>query len=92
MIKIILSIIIYTLSFYNLGNTLLRTNAIGNKTFTIIPLLTEGFYGPIRTFFLLLFYNNIQSALLYIFNELFRMSNPYSAFLLVNLIFKIFVK
>ena len=54
MIKIILSIIIYTLSFYNLGNTLLRTNAIGNKTFTIIPLFTEGFYGPIRTFFFII--------------------------------------
>ena len=81
--------IVYTISFYNLGNTLFRTNSIGTKSFTLIPLFTEGIYGPIRSFFILLFYNNIQSAFIYAFHELFRMSNPYSAFIFVNIFFKI---
>ena len=90
MIKLIISFIIYVISFYNLGNTLFRTNSTGKKYFTITPIFTEGFYGQIRTFFILLFYNNIKSAFIYLLNELFRMSNPYSAFLLINIIFSIF--
>ena len=88
---IILSFIIYTYHFINLNNTIFRINHLGDKVFNIIPLFTEGFIGPIRSFIYLLVFDSFKNSLYYFYCELFRLSNPYSALLFVFYIKKIFL-
>lgn len=90
------SSMIYSYFFYKLGNTIFRINQFNKVSFNIIPLFTEGFIGPIRTFFLLAKYEGPCSTLQFLFFELFRLSNPFSALFFVfmcnsiyNLIFNI---
>ena len=87
--KILISFIIYTYFFLNLGNTILRTDSLGEKCFSILPLITEGFFGPIRTIILLILKNNFMSALQFLKFELFRLSNPFSAYFFVYYFYKI---
>ena len=86
---LIIFIVIYTYFFYKLGNTLFRTNSEGIKVFSIIPLITEGIIGPIRSFFLLLFHGNFFDCLNYLWLELFRLSNPFSVIIFIYYIHKI---
>lgn len=71
--------LIYTIFFIRLGNTVFRLNS--NNTITIVfnSLFVEGFVGPLRTLFLLLMYDNLFSAIKFVWLDLFRLSNPYSA-------------
>jgi hypothetical protein len=85
-----LSFLIYTYFFYKLGNTLWRTNSKGNKSFSLLPLFTEGLIGPIRSLLLILIHGNLFNAMTFLWFELFRLSNPFSAFLFVSLIYKLF--
>lgn len=89
MIKLLLSFIIYTLFFYQLGNTIVRTNQNGEKIFSIIPLFTEGLIGPVRTLILLIKKVYLIDCLKYIQFEFFRLSNPFSAYIFVSYIFYI---
>ena len=88
-LMILFFIIIYSYFFYKLGNTLSRINSDGIKVFSIIPLLTEGIIGPIRSFFLLLFHGNLFDCLNYLWLELFRLSNPFSVIIFIYYIHKI---
>ena len=92
MIKLLLSFIIYTLFFYQLGNTIVRTNHNGQKNFSLLPLFTEGIFGPIRTFFILIKNCSFIDVIKYIKFELFRLSNPLSAYIFINYIFFIVKK
>ena len=51
---LIISFILYLIFFCRLGNTCYRINSNGNKVFNIIPLFTEGIFGPFRTLYLTL--------------------------------------
>ena len=86
---IIIWFITYSLFFTYLGNTIFRFNSSGIKKFSIKPLFTEGFVGPIRTFFLILFNGSFLLSLKYIYFEFFRLSNPYSAMFFIFYINKI---
>jgi len=85
----LMSIIVYVFFFYKLGNTILRYDSTGNKSIQLRSLFTEGIIGPIRTFFLLIFYGNFFGALNFIKFEFFRLSNPFSAFFFCYYIYKI---
>jgi len=90
--NIIISIIIYVFFFFKLGNTLIRTNSFGGKSFSLLPLITEGFIGPIRTLLYLLISCNLIGAFKFIKFEFFRLSNPFSAYFFVYYINKCLIK
>lgn len=90
--KIFISLIIYVFFFFKLGNTIVRTNSLGNKSFSLIPLFTEGFIGPIRTLLYLLISCNLIGAFKFIKFEFFRLSNPFSAYFFVYYINKCLIK
>lgn len=75
--------LVYSYFFCKLGNTIFRINQFNKVRFNIIPLFTEGFIGPIRTLFLLIKYQGFFSAIQFLFFELFRLSNPFTALFFV---------
>ena len=81
--KILLAFLIYSYFFCNLGNTCFRINSDNVKVFSIIPLFTEGLYGPIRSALLLLFYNGFPEFLFYVFDSFTHLHNIYGALLFV---------
>ena len=85
---IIISVLVYGYFFFKLGNTVYRTNSLGDKSLNLMSLL-EGFVGPIRSLFLLIRYSGIIPALTFLKFEFFRLSNPYSAFFFVYYINKL---
>ena len=90
--RLIISFLIYSYFFCNLGNTCYRMNSDGIKIFNIIPLFTEGIIGPIRSAILLLTYSGPYSFFIYIFDLLFSLHNIYGAFLLVSYLYFIYKK
>lgn len=88
-ILIILSFLIYSYFFCNLGNTCLRLNSNGEKIFSIIPLLTEGFIGPIRSLLNLIFKGKIIGAYKYFIFESNNLANPFFTFLIIYKIYQI---
>ena len=85
---IIISALVYTYFFYELGNTIYRENSSGDKSLNLISLI-EGFIGPIRSLFLLIRYCGIVPALTFLKFEFFRLSNPYSVLFFVYYITKL---
>lgn len=93
-IIIILSvaIVIYIIFFCKLGNTCFRINSDGIKKFSIVPLFTEGFIGPIRTIFITFFHNGLIPTIKYIQHELTNLANPFSSYLFVYGIYNVLIK
>lgn len=81
--KIILAFLIYSYFFCSLGNTCFRLNSDNVKVFSIIPLLTEGLYGPLRSGFLLLFYNGFYDFFFYVLDLFLHLHNIFGALLFV---------
>ena len=67
---IIISVLVYGYFFFKLGNTVYRTNSLGDKSLNLMSLL-EGFVGPIRSLFLLIRYSGIIPALTFLKFEFF---------------------
>jgi pilus assembly protein TadC len=88
--KFIIAFLIYSYSFCNLGNTCLRIDSTGEKVFNIIPLFTEGIYGPIRSIYLLLVHNGLIASLYYIADCLVNLHNIFGALLFVFYISHLF--
>ena len=82
-----LSLLIYSLFFAKLGNTIYRIDSTGKKNFNLTSLFTVGLFGPIKTLYHLRFYPKI--LLSYLYFEFFRLSNPLSAFLFTYYIINI---
>jgi hypothetical protein len=76
--------LIYGYSFNNLGNSLHRKNAEGNVVFSIEPLFTEGFIGPVRTVYQGFRYTDNGFYLLFLM--LTSLWSPYAVLLLVYFI------
>lgn len=92
MLKILfISLIIYIINFIMLENAFFRRDHLGIIKINFISLI-EGFIGPLRTIILLLKYLNIKSAIYYLYEELFRLSNPYSAFIFTFYIYNLIKK
>jgi hypothetical protein len=90
--RLFIAFLIYAYFFCNLGNTCYRVNSDGIKIFNILPLFTEGIIGPIRSSFLLLFYNGPYAFSIYVFDLLFSLHNIYGSFLLVNYMYYVYLK
>jgi hypothetical protein len=80
---IIVSFIIYTFFFCNIGNTCYRINSKGIKTLNILPLFTEGFIGPFRTLFIILSQEGLWKAIKYFQYEAYNLTNPISTFMFI---------
>jgi hypothetical protein len=91
-IIITISFIVYVIFFCKLGNTCYRTNSIGTKSISILPLFTEGFYGPFRTLYITLVHNGFFPALKYFLHEMSNLANPIAAFVFVRGIYYILEK
>jgi len=91
-IIIIISFLIYSIFFCRLGNTCFRIDSMGIERFSLIPLLTEGFIGPIRSLFLLLFNGKITGAIKYVLFESTNLANPFSTFLIVRSLYSLLKK
>ena len=91
---LIVSAIIYSYFFYKLGNTIYRMDSNSIYQFSLEPLITEGFIGPIRTLIYLLIHqsglgNKLSSVFIFLSHEIFRLSNPFSAFIFTYYIISI---
>lgn len=87
--KIIVAFLIYSYFFCSLGNTCYRGNSLGVKEFNLVPLFTEGLYGPIRTIVRLFFYD-WYAFINYIIFLLTSLSNIFGALFFVFYINKIY--
>lgn len=85
-IYFIIFVAIYGVAFYLLGNTLYRINSSGNKVFSIVPLFTEGFIGPLRTLWIMLKTGNFYGFLRWVYILLTSLWSPYAVILLLFLI------
>lgn len=89
---LIISFAIYAFFFCNLGNSCYRINFLGIKQFNFLPLITEGFIGPIRTLFNLIYKGYFRSAFEYFLNETTNLANPFTTYYIVRYIHNILVK
>lgn len=73
-----------------LYNTTYRTDSSGQVVFSLLPLVTEGFIGPVKTLFLLLINGNLIAFIKMFFATCTNFWSPYAVILLVYLFNKIF--
>ena len=78
LIPFFLSTIIYIYSFIKLGNTVYRIDDNNQIKANYMILLTEGFIGPLRSFYLSTIYNN--SGIEYLKSQILMWSNPWFTF------------
>ena len=90
--KILISFVIYTIFFCNLGGTCYRINSNGIYIFSLLPLFTEGLFGPIRTLYLLFSNGFYPELFLTLFDNLFSLHNFFGALLFVIYIEYIYKK
>lgn len=85
----IIAFTVYSIFFINLGNTCYRIDSTGIHRFSLIPLFTSGFTGPIITIYNLTITGNIIPLYHYIKYEITNLANPYTALYLTNLISRV---
>ena len=78
MIKILAAFLIYSYFFCSMENTCYR-----NDKFSLMPLITVGLYGPIKSAYLLLIHDNFKTFIKYIFYILFSLNNIFGALIFV---------
>jgi len=88
LINFLIFFIIYYHGFTSLGNTTYRANSTGQIEFSLLPMFTEGFIGPIRTLFLLLISCNTTGFFSMGFEFVTNFWSPYSVLILLYLINK----
>jgi len=86
LIYFLLFLVIYSYSFYKVGNTLYRKNSNNIYEFSIIPLFTEGFIGPIRGIYFLLLDYNFYGSFIILRIILTSLWSPYAVILLLYLV------
>jgi hypothetical protein len=89
MLLTIISFGIYTYFFINLGNTCFRRDTNNLVQFSLIPLFTVGFYGPLSTIYNLFITGNFNVMLTYILNESINLANPYTAYYFTKFLFNV---
>jgi hypothetical protein len=87
-INLIIFFIIYLHAFTSLGNTTYRINESGQVVFSLIPMFTEGFVGPIRTLYLCLAHGPTINFIRMLCVFLINFWSPYAVILFVYLINK----
>jgi hypothetical protein len=89
---LIISFAIYAFFFCNLGNTCYRIDISGIKQFNFLPLITEGFIGPIRTILNLIYKGYFKTTFDYYLHETTNLANPFTIYYIVRYIYIILVK
>ena len=79
-------LIIYGYSFYSLGNTLYRIDGLNNRVFSLVPLFTEGFIGPVRSLYIMGLTFNFTGFVYLLFVFITNFWSPYSVILFLYLI------
>jgi len=83
--KLLISFLIYSYFFCSMENTCYR-----NNIFSLIPLFTDGIYGPIRSAYLLLVNDSITTFFEYVIYTLSNLNNIFGSLLFVFYIDLIF--
>lgn len=74
LLSLIIGFLIYSYSYYKIGNTIHRIDSSGNKRWNLKQLFTTGFYQPVRLAHLCFQTNNIKN---YIQSYFFTTYNPW---------------
>lgn len=86
---LILWFLIYFFNFWALGNTIWRQNSEGIYQLSLLSLITSGFFGPIKTCYLLISNNYLIILLNYLLFEITNLSNPFTVYLYIYILSKI---
>ena len=87
-INLLIGFIIYSHAFTSLGNTTYRANSSGQIVFSLIPMFSEGFIGPIRTLYLVLSQGQILSFFRLLFEFVTNFWSPYAVICFIYLLDK----
>jgi hypothetical protein len=87
-INLLIGFIIYSHAFTSLGNTTYRVNSSGQIEFSLIPMFTEGFIGPVRTLYLVLYQGQIFNFLNLSFEFVTNLWSPYAVIFFIYLLNK----
>lgn len=87
-INLLIFLIIYSHAFTSLGNTTYRINSSGQVVYSLIPMFTEGFIGPLRTLYLLVNQGQIFSFFRLWFEFVTNFWSPYAVIVFVYLLNK----
>jgi hypothetical protein len=80
----------YSISLLFIENVCFRINSHNITNFSIIPIFTEGLFGPIRSLYLLLKYDGILTFLYYVKYLLFSLHNVFGATVFVIYIYLLY--
>ncbi len=83
LINLLIGFIIYSHAFTTLGNTTYRVNSKGIVEYSLIPMFTEGFIGPLRTLYLLVNHGQIFSFFKLWFEFVTNFWSPYAVIVFV---------
>jgi|LauGreDrversion4_2_1035121.scaffolds.fasta_scaffold02797_3 hypothetical protein len=88
LINFLIFFTIYSHEFTSLGNTTYRVNSIGKVVYSLVPMFTEGFIGPLRSLYLMAIHGQIFSFLKLVFEFATNFWSPYSVIIFVYLLNK----
>lgn len=83
LIKILFAFLIYIIFFCSLGNTCYRIDSFGIKKIQLLPLITEGIFGHLRSLYLALIHNSVKSFFIYLYDMFFSLHNIFGALIFV---------
>ena len=78
--NLLVSFFIYSYFFTSLGNTVFRKDENNELQFSIIPLFTAGFTGPIKTIYNLVSVGEYDILYEYLLFESYNLANPMTAY------------
>ncbi len=90
LINFLIFITIYSHYFTSLGNTTYRVNSTGKVVYSLVPMFTEGFIGPLRSLYIIALQGQIFSFLKLGFEFATNFWSPYAVILFVYLLNKNF--
>ncbi len=88
LINFLIFFIIYSHEFTLLGNTTYRVNSTGKVVYSLVPMFTEGFIGPIRSLYIMVIQGQIFSFLKLGFEFATNFWSPYAVIFIVYLLNK----
>lgn len=88
LINFLIFFTIYSHEFTSLGNTTYRVNSTGIVEYSLIPMFTEGFIGPLRTLYLVINHGQIFSFFKLWFEFVTNFWSPYAVIVFVYLLNK----
>ncbi len=88
LINFLIFFTIYSHGFTSLGNTTYRVDSTGKVVYSLIPMFTEGFIGPLRSLYIMVIHGQIFSFLKLGFEFATNFWSPYAVIFIVYLLNK----